>query len=167
VEHRRGGGRRRTGHALNLDAQPTTRAIRAKADTPDEIDQMFDGIAYGKASDVLLMVENYLGEETFRKGVHAYLAAHEYATPLPKTSGTRRPQPATSRWTRSWSRLVAQPGEPLLTFGAPANGKVSVAQKRFFLSPSIHARPAQKWTCRSALKPAKRRNCELTPEIPH
>ena len=38
---------------LNLDAQPTTRAIRAHADTPDEINQMFDGIAYGKASDVL------------------------------------------------------------------------------------------------------------------
>jgi aminopeptidase N len=40
-------GRRR--HA-GLDAQPTTRAIRAKADTPDEINQMFDGIAYGKAA---------------------------------------------------------------------------------------------------------------------
>jgi len=51
---------------LDVDAQPTTRAIRARADTPAEIDQMFDGIAYGKASDVLLMVENYLGEETFR-----------------------------------------------------------------------------------------------------
>ena len=65
-------------NTLNVDAQPTTRAIRAKADTPDEINQMFDSIAYDKAGDVLLMVENYLGEETFRKGVHAYLAAHEY-----------------------------------------------------------------------------------------
>ncbi len=63
---------------LNIDAQPTTRAIRASADTPDEIEQMFDSIAYNKAGAVLLMVENYLGEETFRKGVHAYLAAHEY-----------------------------------------------------------------------------------------
>ncbi len=58
---------------LNLDAQPTTRAIRAKADTPDEINQMFDGISYGKAGAVLLMVENYLGPETFRQGVHNYL----------------------------------------------------------------------------------------------
>ncbi len=64
---------------LNLDAQPTIRAIRAKADTPDEINQMFDGIAYGKASNVLLTVENYLGAETFRKGVHNYLAAHLYS----------------------------------------------------------------------------------------
>ena len=64
---------------LNLDAQPTTRAIRAKADTPDAINQMFDGIAYGKAGAVLGSVENYLGEETFRQGVHNYLAAHLYA----------------------------------------------------------------------------------------
>ena len=39
---------------------------------------MFDSISYGKASDVLLTVENYLGAETFRKGVHAYLLAHLY-----------------------------------------------------------------------------------------
>jgi aminopeptidase N/puromycin-sensitive aminopeptidase len=38
---------------LNIDAQPTTRAIRVKADAPDEINQTFDGIVYGKASDVL------------------------------------------------------------------------------------------------------------------
>jgi hypothetical protein len=42
--------------------------------------------------------------------------------------------------------LVAQPGEPLLTFGEPAGGKVAVARKRFFLSPSIQPDPAQKWT---------------------
>jgi aminopeptidase N len=49
VEYRPGCDRGRD-EALNLDAQPTTRAIRAKADTPDEINQMFDGIAYGKAA---------------------------------------------------------------------------------------------------------------------
>ena len=58
---------------LNLDSQPTTRAIRAKAESRDEIEQMFDGISYGKGGAVLHMVENYLGEETFRKGVHDYL----------------------------------------------------------------------------------------------
>src|SRR5271163_4957462 len=31
---------------LNLDAQRITRTIRAKADTPDEINEMFDGISY-------------------------------------------------------------------------------------------------------------------------
>ena len=42
--------------------------------------------------------------------------------------------------------LVAQPGVPLLTFDEPANGKVDVSQKRFFLSPSVQSDPSQKWT---------------------
>jgi aminopeptidase N/puromycin-sensitive aminopeptidase len=131
---------------LNLDAQPTTRAIRAKADTPEEINQMFDGIAYGKASDVLLTVENYLGEETFRKGVHNYLAAHLYSNATAEDFWDA--QTATSRKPvdKIMESLVAQPGVPLLTFGAPAGGKVQVSQQRFFLSPSIKPDQARKWT---------------------
>ncbi len=131
---------------MNTDAQPTTRAIRAKAETPDEINEMFDGIAYGKASDVLLVVENYLGEETFRKGVHAYLSAHLYANATAEdfwgaqTAVSRKPVDLIM------DSLVAQPGVPIVTFGDPAGGQVSVSQKRFFLSPSIQPDPKQKWT---------------------
>jgi aminopeptidase N len=49
---------------MDLDAQPTTHAIRATANTREEIEQMFDGISYGKAGAVLLSVENYVGPET-------------------------------------------------------------------------------------------------------
>ena len=65
---------------LNLDAQPTTHAIRAReTSTPDQINELFDGISYGKGGAVLGMVENYLGAEVFRQGVHNYLEAHLYA----------------------------------------------------------------------------------------
>jgi aminopeptidase N len=131
---------------LNIDAEPTTRAIRARADTPDEIDQMFDSIAYGKASDVLLMVENYLGEETFRKGVHAYLAAHEYGNATAEDFWNAQTATSHKPVDKIMESFVAQPGEPILTFAAPMDGKVSVEQKRFFLSPSITPDPAQKWT---------------------
>ena len=47
---------------LDLDGGRATRAIRSRAETPAEINEMFDGIAYGKAAAVLLMTENYLGE---------------------------------------------------------------------------------------------------------
>ncbi len=61
---------------------------------------------------------------------------------------------------------VAQPGEPILTFGSPAGGKVSVAQQRFFLSPSNKPDPAQKWTVPVCFKAeSDKRECEvLTPE---
>lgn len=131
---------------LNLDAQPTTRAIRAKANTREEIEQMFDGISYGKASDVLLMVENYLGEETFRQGVHNYLEAHLYGNATAEDFWNAQVATSHKPVDKIMDSLIAQPGEPLLTFSEPANGKVGVAQRRFFLSPSIQLDPAQKWT---------------------
>ncbi|HEY1806344.1 MAG TPA: M1 family metallopeptidase [Terracidiphilus sp.] len=131
---------------LDIDAQPTTRAIRARADTPDEIDEMFDSIAYGKASDVLLTVENYLGEETFRKGVQAYLKAHEYANATAEDFWNAQTEVSHKPVDKIMESLIAQPGEPILTFGQVANGIISVEQKRFFLSPSIHPDQKQKWT---------------------
>jgi aminopeptidase N/puromycin-sensitive aminopeptidase len=149
---------------LNLDAQPTTRAIRAQANTPAEIDQMFDGIAYGKAGAVLLSVENYLGEETFRQGVHNYLAAHLYSNATAEDFWNAQTATSHKPVDKIMQSLVAQPGVPLLTFGSPANGSVAVAQKRFFLSPSIQPDPAQKWTLPVCFKTAKGQNCQvLTP----
>jgi aminopeptidase N/puromycin-sensitive aminopeptidase len=131
---------------LNLDAQPTTRAIRAKAETPDEINEMFDGIAYGKASDVLLTVENYLGPETFRKGVHAYLSAHLYANATAEDFWSAQTRVSGKPVDKIMDALITQQGEPILKFGTPANGKVSVEQSRFFLNSTEKANPAQQWT---------------------
>jgi len=133
-------------NTLNTDAQPTTRAIRATADTPEEINQLFDNIAYGKASDVLLMVENYLDEETFRKGVHAYLAAHEYDNATAEDFWNAQTATSGKPVDKIMESLIAQPGVPMVTFGEPAGGKVAVTQQRFFLSPSITPDPAQRWT---------------------
>jgi aminopeptidase N/puromycin-sensitive aminopeptidase len=149
---------------LDIDAQPTTRAIRAQANTPDEIDQMFDGIAYGKASDVLLMVENYLGEETFREGVQAYLKAHEYGNATAEDFWNAQTAVSHKPVDKIMEAFVAQPGEPIFNFGTPADGNVSVKQKRFFLSPSITPDPAQKWALPVCFKTAAQ-DCELvTPE---
>jgi aminopeptidase N/puromycin-sensitive aminopeptidase len=151
--------------ALNLDAQPTTRAIRAKADTPEEISQMFDGIAYGKAGAVLLSVENYLGEETFREGVHNYLAAHLYSNATAEDFWGAQTATSHKPVNRIMQSLVAQPGAPLLTFGLASDGKVSVSQQRFFFSSGMVPDPAQKWTLPVCFKSDSGQECQvLTPD---
>ncbi len=157
--------------ALNLDALATTRAIRAKADTPEEINQMFDGISYGKAAAVLLSVENYLGEETFRQGVHRYLEAHLYANATAQDFWNAQTAVSHKPVNKIMESLVAQPGEPILTFGVPANGRVAVSQQRFYLDSKIHPNPAQKWTLPVCFKTGTKspdgsgQECEvLTPE---
>jgi aminopeptidase N/puromycin-sensitive aminopeptidase len=147
---------------LDLDAQPTTRSIRAKADTPEEINSMFDGIAYGKAGAMLLSVENYLGEESFRQGVHNYLKAHEYANATAEDFWGAQTATSHKPVDKIMESLVTQPGAPILTFGEPADGKVAVMQKRFFLSPSIKPDPTQKWTLPVCFKTVKEnQSCEL------
>jgi aminopeptidase N len=118
---------------LDLDAQRTTRAIRATAETPDEINEMFDGIAYGKAGAVIGMVENYLGKEVFRQGVHNYLQAHLYANATAEDFWSAQTANSHLPVDKIMSSFVTQPGVPLLTFTEAGMGQVPVTQSRFFL----------------------------------
>ncbi len=120
---------------LDLDAAPVTRAIRARADTPEEINEMFDGITYGKAAAVLQMTEHYLGEETFRAGVHRYLQQHIYGNATAEDFWNTLHQTSGKPVDKIMASLVAQPGEPLLTFSSARQGAVEVTQKRFFIDP--------------------------------
>ena len=121
-------------NTMNLDAQRTTHTIRATADTPDQINEMFDGISYGKGGAVLGMVENYLGEEVFRQGVHNYLQAHIYGNATAEDFWNA--QTATSHLPvdKIMSSFVTKPGVPLLTFSEKQAGGVPVSQSRFFIS---------------------------------
>ena len=118
---------------LNLDAQPTTHAIRAReTETPDQINELFDGISYGKGAAVIGMVENYLGEETFRQGVHNYLAAHLYANATAEDFWNAQTANSHKPADTIMASFIDQPGVPLLTF---TNAVANVSQSRFFLSP--------------------------------
>ncbi len=126
---------------LNLDAQSTTHAIRAQAETPDQINELFDGISYGKAGAVLDMVENYLGEETFRQGVHNYLQAHMYANATAEDFWNAQTKNSHLPVDRIMSSFVIQPGVPLLTLAERHADTVPATQSRFFLSEAERNRP--------------------------
>jgi aminopeptidase N len=131
---------------LNLDAQKTTRTIRAKANTPAEINEMFDGIAYGKAGAVLGMVEHDLGKEIFRQGVHNYLQAHLYANATAEDFWNAQTANSHQPVDKIMSSFVTQPGVPLLTLSEHQADSVPVAQSRFFLSSTAAAGKDQHWT---------------------
>jgi aminopeptidase N/puromycin-sensitive aminopeptidase len=146
---------------LDLDALPTTRPIRAQAETPDEINQLFDGIAYGKAGAVLSSIENYVGKETFRQGVQRYLSAHLYANATAEDFWNAQTAVSHKPVDKIMQSLVAQPGVPVLTFGKPAQGKVSVTQHRFFLNPDLRSDASQEWTLPVCFKTDTGQDCQL------
>ncbi len=120
---------------LNTDASRTTRPIRATADTPAQIAEMFDGIAYGKAGAVIGMIEHWIGPDVFRQGVHNYLAAHLYANATAEDFWNAQTATSHQPVDKVMSSFVEKPGVPLLTFADQQPAGDPVSQKRFFLDP--------------------------------
>ncbi len=64
--------------ALEGDSLASARRIRQPIESKDDILDAFDEITYAKGEAVLEMVEAWLGEETFRKGVKLHLERHAW-----------------------------------------------------------------------------------------
>ncbi|CAK8674637.1 unnamed protein product [Clavelina lepadiformis] len=64
--------------ALDLDALDNSHPIEVPVGHPDEVDEIFDIISYSKGASVIRMLHNWIGDESFRQGMHAYLTKHAY-----------------------------------------------------------------------------------------
>jgi puromycin-sensitive aminopeptidase len=119
--------------ALATDSLRATRPIEYPVGRPEEADDMFDTITYDKGCSVLRMIERYLGEETFRRGLHSYLDRHQFANTsttdlwdaLEEASG--EPVKATMG---SW---VNQAGHPVVSVGRAGPDEIVLSQRRFLL----------------------------------
>ncbi len=65
--------------ALNADQLDSTHPISVTVNTPAQVDEIFDRISYDKGGSILHMLESYVGEEVFRRGLQKYLRKHAYA----------------------------------------------------------------------------------------
>jgi aminopeptidase N len=149
---------------MSSDSRATTRTIRATADTPAQINEMFDGITYEKGGAVIGMVENFLGAEVFRQGVHNYLQAHLWANATAEDFWNAQTATSHQPVDKIMSSFIDQPGVPLVTVSVGGNG-VGVGQSRFFTSqdPSLVTKAA--WTLPLCFKTTDAPQCSLiTPE---
>ncbi|MBD8872277.1 M1 family metallopeptidase [Rhodanobacter sp. DHB23] len=64
--------------AMANDSLVSARRIRQPITGNGDIMTAFDGITYQKGASVIGMFENYVGEQTFQKGMHAYIEAHKF-----------------------------------------------------------------------------------------
>ena len=136
--------------AMSIDSRLSTRAIRQPVSALDNLLQAADELAYKKGQAVLGMFEQWLGPETFRAGVLAYLKEHEWGTAvgsdlwsaLSKASGKDASGPMTT--------FLDQGGVPLLTVEVQADGRVKLSQRRF-LSYGVQAPGDPLWKIPVAL----------------
>ncbi len=120
---------------LNEDSLENTRPIHQAADTPAQIQELFDGIAYGKAAAVLRMLESYLGEETFRAGVNAYLQQHQYANATANDFWDAQAKTSKNPVDNIMPTWINQPGAPIISVKAQCSGQstnVALEQRRYY-----------------------------------
>jgi aminopeptidase N len=129
--------------ALGLDSLKSTRPIHADADTPAQIDEAFDAIAYEKGASVLRMVESYVGADSFRKGINAYLQTHQHGNATSEDFWKAIAASSGKPVERMLPTFVNQPGVPLLNVAvacpAPHETRVTIGQSRFLVDGSAPA----------------------------
>ena len=120
---------------LNTDSLASTRPIHQAAETPGQIQELFDGIAYGKAAAVLNMLEAYLGPETFRAGVREYVKQHSYGNATADDFWTTLATVSKKPVDQIMPTWVKQAGVPIVNVKAQCSGnstKVTLAQQRYY-----------------------------------
>jgi len=115
---------------LAIDALVNTRPISSKVTSAAQIEELFDALTYEKGAACLRMIETFLGEETFRKGIRQYIKRFQYqnapAEELWKELSAASGQPVADI-ARDW---FTQPGFPLVTLHEVA-GSFIIEQSRF------------------------------------
>ena len=135
--------------ALGLDALRTTRAIHTQVETPAQINEVFDPIAYEKTAGVLGMIEAYVGPEAFRKGVSSYLSKYSLGNAAGEDFWSEVTRVTEKPVNRIMKSFVDQPGAPMLsvrTRCVGGNTEVSLKQQRFVGAPGPATTAAQTWT---------------------
>jgi puromycin-sensitive aminopeptidase len=123
-----------TNRALSLDGLKNSHPIEQEVKDPAEIGQLFDAISYSKGASVLRMLEQFLGADTFQRGLQGYLTSHQYGNArtedlwaaLESSSG----QPVTSIMD-SWTKQMGYPVLQVETAGGPENLELDLSQERF------------------------------------
>jgi aminopeptidase N len=154
-----------TQDALGIDALRTTRAIRMKVETPEEINEVFDGIAYQKTAAVLRMIESYVGPESFRKGIASYLKKYSYNNAAGEDFWGEVARVTGKPVDRIMRTMVDQTGAPVISVRNSCSqntNEITLTIDRFVGSPGPSSGAAQTWTLPVCLKTAGGKpRCEL------
>src|SRR6185295_16719676 len=86
-----------------------------QVETPNEINEVFDAIAYEKTAAVLRMVESYVGPESFRRGVASYLKKYSYGNAAGNDFWTEVARVTGKPVDRIMRSFVDEIGAPVLT----------------------------------------------------
>ncbi|HEY7810400.1 MAG TPA: M1 family metallopeptidase [Allosphingosinicella sp.] len=126
--------------AIGQDAVATTHPIVQRLTTVEQISQAFDSITYSKGEAVITMMEDYVGEDAWRKGVQDYMRTY-------RLGNTQTDQ--------LWQKIEAAAGKP-----------VTAIAHDFTLQPGVPLIRVEDATCSGGRTRVSLRQSEFTRDRP-
>ncbi|HEX9954026.1 MAG TPA: M1 family metallopeptidase [Allosphingosinicella sp.] len=126
--------------AIGQDAVATTHPIVQRLTTVEQISQAFDSITYSKGEAVITMLEDYVGEDAWRKGVQDYMRTY-------RLGNTQTDQ--------LWQKIEGAAGKP-----------VTAIAHDFTLQPGVPLIRVQDATCSGGKTQVSLRQSEFTRDRP-
>ena len=120
-------------NVMNLDATVNSHPIVQEVSHPNQITELFDRISYAKGASVLRMLENFMGPEEFRMGIHNFLEKFKYKNAVTKDlweslEGVTSKSLPIGRIMDTWTR---QMGYPVINVKKMSDNKYKITQERF------------------------------------
>ena len=122
-----------TSGAMGRDALTKTHPIMARVHDPEEIEELFDEISYGKGASILRMIEAYIGPENFKNGVRHYLQKFRYGNASGQDLWSNLQEASGTEVARIMEGWISQEGFPVVK-ASLADGRLTLEQERFLLT---------------------------------
>lgn len=114
---------------MTSDSRVTSEPIRKPGNSPSEMFQNV-GLVYNKGKAVIGMFERWMGEETFRIGVNAYLRQNAWGNTRAKNFWKALADAADADVASAMETFLEQPGVPLVEVSIEEEG-ILIRQQRF------------------------------------
>jgi puromycin-sensitive aminopeptidase len=122
--------------ALGLDALESTHPIHAEVRNAAQATENFDVITYEKGGSVLRMIEAFLGADTFRAGIRAYMKRHARANAVADDLWRALSEASRAPVLELANAWIGKPGFPVVEVSREGRA-VTLRQRRFWAKPGM------------------------------
>lgn len=120
--------------ALRRDAIDGVQAVQVDVNHPDEISTLFDGaIVYAKGGRLLRMLQSYVGEAAFRKGLTDYFTRFAYQNTEGNDLWDAISRASGKDITALMNTWISQSGYPIVHVSEDQDGLITLKQEQFFI----------------------------------
>ncbi len=114
------------------DSLKSSHPIDVEVKEPEDIEQIFDDISYGKGGSVLRMIYHYMGNENFKTGLSSYLKKYKYGNAEGSDLWHEFEKSSKLKISSIMENWISQSGHPLVKVDWDGR-KLKLEQKQFLL----------------------------------